>query len=190
MQLLAGCEFRVVSAGRSADSGQVTSTLLQPAPPSATRLRIARAADRAAVYAFLGRLSGATLRLRYLFALGSFTGPAADREVHRLLRGDEGHVVVVAFDGPDIRGVGEFVVDAETNNEAELALVVEDAFQHRGIGRALYEHLQELARERGISVFTGDVQHDNHRVFELLRGSGRAHVFQDFGSARFTLRVA
>src|ERR1700681_3752535 len=101
-------------------------------------LRIARAGDGAALHAFLERLSPRTVQARYLSAWTRLTGPSADRETQRLLDGDEArHVVLGAVDGDAIRGVGEFVV-GETAGAAELAMVVEDAFQGRGIGRLLF----------------------------------------------------
>jgi len=132
------------------------------------RLRLADTCDRVAVLAFLNRLSPATLNARYLSPLSRLTGDAADREVKRLLDGDSArHVVVVAEDGAQIRGLGEFV--AETATTAELAMVVEDDFQDRGIGQMLYRRLEELAREHGVTSFTGDVQHGNARVLSLMR---------------------
>ena len=104
-------------------------------------LRIVDARDQCAVRGFLGRLSPTTLRLRYLGARAALVGPLADREVQRLLERDEQrHVVVVADDANEIRGIGEFFID-ESGRRAELAVVVEDGFQGRGLGHLLYRRL-------------------------------------------------
>ena len=71
---------------------------------------------------------------------------------------------------------------------AELALVVEDAFQRCGIGRSLLRQLERLARKRGIRAFTGDMAYGNARMLALLRGTGRGFQTQlGYGSLRFQL---
>jgi GNAT superfamily N-acetyltransferase len=156
-------------------------------PKTPIRLRLAEQSDRAALVAFLARLSPATLHARYLSARPQLSTEAADREARRLLDDAACHVVVVAEDGAHIRGVGEFVAEADT---AELALVVEDAFQNRGIGKLLYRQLAQLARQRCLTAFTGDVHYDNHRVLAFMRRNRPAvQLRPDLASIRFTLPV-
>jgi GNAT superfamily N-acetyltransferase len=156
-------------------------------------LRVARPADHASIREFLERLSSRTIQARYLVAASSLAGPLADRETQRLLDRDLArHVVVVAVE-PEveaIRGIGEFVAN-DGMPFAEVGLVVEDAFQHRGIGRALYRRLESLARQRGIQAFTGDVHQGNARVQQLLRTIGRPLRLQPgYASSRFVLGLA
>jgi GNAT superfamily N-acetyltransferase len=165
------------------DSGPMTHT---PGP------RIVDARDQGAVRGFLGRLSPTTVRLRYLGTRAALLGPLADREVQRLLERDEQRhvVVVVADDANEIRGIGEFFID-ESGRRAELALVVEDAFQGRGLGDLLYRRLEQLARELGIAQFTGDVAYGNQLVMELLRRTGQPlRLDYDYGVMRFGLALA
>jgi GNAT superfamily N-acetyltransferase len=154
-------------------------------------LRVARPGDHASVREFLERLSSRTIQARYLLAVSSLAGPLADRETQRLLDRDlTRHVVVVAVEADAIRGIGEFVAN-EAMQFAEVGLVVEDAFQHRGIGRALYRRLESLARRRGIQAFTGDVHQGNTRVHQLLRAIGRPlRVQPGYASSRFVLALA
>jgi GNAT superfamily N-acetyltransferase len=154
-------------------------------------LRSARPGDHARVRAFLQRLSSPTIQARYLLAASSLDGPLADRETRRLLDRDLArHVVLVAVEDEAIRGIGEFVAN-EAMQFAEVGLVVEDAFQHRGIGRALYRRLESLARQRGIQAFTGDVHQGNARVQQLLRNIGRPLRLQPgYASSRFVLALA
>jgi GNAT superfamily N-acetyltransferase len=153
-------------------------------------LRMARASDRTAVLAFLNRLSSGTVQARYMSSWNHLAGPLADQETKRLLDSDRSrHVVLLAVDGTEIRGVGEFVVEG-ASHAAELAMVVEDAFQQRGIGRRLLRRLEHIARQRGICAFTGDVRYGNDRVHRLLRGTGwplRAQL--GYGGVRFTLNL-
>ena len=150
-------------------------------------MRVAEDGDRGAVRAFLDRLSASTIRARYLSPATRLVGALGDRELKRLMERDAArHVVVLAVDGTDVRGVGEFVT--EDVGAAEVAFVVEDAFQGHGIGRRLVRRLDELARERGIRSFTGDVAYGNVRAAALLRGTGRRlQMLSGSGGVRFRL---
>src|SRR5262249_26249934 len=100
------------------------------------------------------------------------------------------HVVLLAEDGAQIRGVGEFVASEPSTNTAELALVVEDKFQNRGIGQMLYTRLVELARERGISAFVGDIQREHYRVLGMMRRDHlMARLEPGLATVRFRLAV-
>jgi GNAT superfamily N-acetyltransferase len=153
------------------------------------RVRLARPDDRGAVRAFLGRLSPRTVQARYLSPLLPLDDARADLEVARLFDStDFERTIVLAMDGADVRGIGEFSIeDAE---RAELGLIVEDAFQGRGIGKRLLRALERLAIERGLRAFTGDVAVGNSRGLAVLRATGRPlHSRPDYGSVRFTLRL-
>lgn len=52
---------------------------------------------------------------------------------------------------------------------AEMALVVDDAFQGLGLGSVLIEHLGEAAAEAGISTFEAEVLASNSDMLEVLR---------------------
>jgi GNAT superfamily N-acetyltransferase len=125
----------------------------------------------------------------YLSPWTSLTDGLNDDETRRIMVTNESRVVLVAVDGPDIRGIGEFTIDQSTH-EAEIALVVEDAFQSRGIGLRMYRALERLACQRGVSSFTGDVHVANGKVLAMLRGIGRPLRTQvEFGSVRFVLSL-
>jgi GNAT superfamily N-acetyltransferase len=149
--------------------------------------RVASPTDRRAVRAFLERLSPNTIRARYMTAWTTLSAAAAERESRRLLdRDPDRHVVLLVSDGTEVRGIGEFVI--EEPGRAELALVVEDAFQRRGIGRQLFRRLEELASRRGIKTFTADVAGSNLPAQNLLHRAGRPiHGQFDAGQLRFTL---
>src|SRR3954447_5990743 len=68
--------------------------------------------------------------------------------------------------------VGRYERLGPQSPEAEVAFVVEDAHQGRGIGSVLLEHLADAAQENGISRFVAEV---------LPQNAGMLRVFSDFG---------
>ena len=51
---------------------------------------------------------------------------------------------------------------------AEVGLLVEDAWQHNGLGHALFDRLLALGERRGIRSFVAHVQWSNPRVIHAL----------------------
>jgi GNAT superfamily N-acetyltransferase len=78
--------------------------------------------------------------------------------------GDKDFLVAVA--GEEIVGHAMYV-RGQNEEEAEMAIVVEDRWQSRGIGKALLQELAQRARLRGIDTFTGDVLGHNRPMLGL-----------------------
>ena len=69
--------------------------------------------------------------------------------------------------GDEIVAIGRYYLNEKTNL-AEVAFVVRDDWQNRGIGTFLLNHLTVIARRNGIGGFTAEVLRDNRamqRVF-------------------------
>jgi len=75
--------------------------------------------------------------------------------------------------GVQLIGVGRYE-PAEEPDTAEVAFVVEDGWQGRGLGGILLEAVLGAADARGIRRFRAYVQADNHRMLRLL--ATRTHV--------------
>jgi len=73
-----------------------------------------------------------------------------------------------------IVGLGQYVVDDDREQRAQLACSVVDAYQGRGLGTLLMEHVLGIARVRGVVEFAADVLSDNHTMLGLLTKSGLA----------------
>ncbi|MBW8750913.1 MAG: GNAT family N-acetyltransferase [Propionibacteriales bacterium] len=56
--------------------------------------------------------------------------------------------------------------------EAEVAFLVQDAHQGRGIGQLLLEHLAQAARERDIHRFVAEVLPENQRMLQVFHEAG------------------
>jgi acyl-CoA hydrolase/GNAT superfamily N-acetyltransferase len=73
--------------------------------------------------------------------------------------------------GDQIIAVGRYYLDPGTNR-AEVAFIVRDNWQNRGIGTSLLKHLATMARGQGIAGFTAEVLVDNRAMLSVLRKSG------------------
>lgn len=74
---------------------------------------------------------------------------------------------LVAAVGDEVVGVARY--DATGAVRAEVAVVVEDAWQRRGVATALLRALARRAAQEGYEVLTGEVQASNEPVLQLVR---------------------
>jgi RimJ/RimL family protein N-acetyltransferase len=68
-------------------------------------------------------------------------------------------------------GVGQYGIDAETHT-AEVALVVRDDYQKRGVGTELLNYLTLLARKEGLLGFSAEVLIENRAMMRLFERAG------------------
>ncbi len=71
----------------------------------------------------------------------------------------------------DMIAIGSYSRIPNTNF-AEVALVVRDDWQNRGLGTILFNYLCELAKKRGLNGFIAWVMIDNKRMMHIFRKSG------------------
>jgi acetyl coenzyme A synthetase (ADP forming)-like protein len=130
-------------------------------------IRSIRADDRAELLALDRRLSDRSIYLRF-FSIGRH---AADVFVDKLLRppNDDQHALV-AVTGNQIVGVVSF--ERVTDTSAEIAVLVDDAAHHQGIGTLLVEYLASLARRRGITRFVAEILSENAAMINVVRHLG------------------
>ncbi|MEO3794254.1 GNAT family N-acetyltransferase [Nonomuraea sp. B10E15] len=130
-------------------------------------VRPIRPADADRLRSFYSRLSDESIYFR-------FFGPRprlSDKEVARFTNVDYvTRVALIATIGDEMVAVIRY--DRTGPGEAEVAFLVEDAHQGRGVASVLLEHLAATARERGIERFVADVLPANMRMTGLLRQAG------------------
>ena len=73
--------------------------------------------------------------------------------------------------GDEIVAVGRYYLDERTNM-AEVAFVIHDKWQNRGLGSFLFRHLITIAKTSGIAGFTAEVLRDNKRMQAIFNHSG------------------
>jgi GNAT superfamily N-acetyltransferase len=80
-------------------------------------------------------------------------------------------LVVTTTSGTEVVGLARYDVDPATRL-ADVAFVVADAWQNKGIGTALMTRLAEIGRARGVAGFTADVLATNSRMLDVFNRSG------------------
>jgi acyl-CoA synthetase (NDP forming)/RimJ/RimL family protein N-acetyltransferase len=145
-------------------------------------LRPIRPSDADALVEFHAQLSPRTRYLRYF-------GPypkIPPRDLERFTRVDHrNHVALVAVLGDEIVAVGRYVRLGESDS-AEVAFVVRDDHQGRGLGSILLEHLAAAALENGIRRFEAEVLAENHQMVRVFRDAGY-QVSREFDSGTLHL---
>jgi len=154
---------------------------MRPAPESVTlkdgtpvTLRPIRPDDAPRLQAFHTRLSSDSIYLRWLSAhpVLSEAEAAALSNVDYATR--MAFVAVCPEDaGEGIIGVARYgLVSPDRPDEAEAAIVVEDAFHSRGLGTVLMRRLLAYARARGIRYMVAEINVDNARMLKFIQRGG------------------
>jgi GNAT superfamily N-acetyltransferase len=127
---------------------------------------------------FHKRLSEQTVRRRFHGAKRGLSEPLA----HRFTELDgQNDVAIVATTGTRGRIIGVARYCRMSPTSAEVAFVIEDEYQHRGIGRRLMRRLRATALQNGITQFVAEVLPGNMPMLHLLHEVGPAEVHLDQG---------
>ena len=153
-------------------------------------IRALRPEDQADFVAAVERTSDQSLYRRFFGAKRSFT----DQEVAFFMNVDfVNHVALIAVveEGgrPTIAGGGRYVVVEP--GKAEVAFVVVDQYQGRGIGAALMAHLAAIARAAGLKELVAEVLPGNLPMLKVFEKSGLQPVITREGQVvHVTLRLS
>jgi acetyltransferase len=76
-------------------------------------------------------------------------------------------------DGERIIGVARYGVEPDRSDAvAEAAIVVEDAYQNRGVGTLLLQRLLEYARSHGIEALQATIHQNNAKILHFIKKGG------------------
>ncbi len=134
---------------------------------SMLHVRPVRDDDGPAMRAFFGALSPESIRLRF------FGAPSVEWAAEWAIgagRGDR--CALVATSGPQQAIVAHGAYVRGGDDRAEVAFVVADAWQGRGVATIMLALLAALAREQGVALFTAEVLSRNHRMLDVFAHSG------------------
>lgn len=140
-------------------------------------VRQAAAADVPALLAMHFRCSRRSRRLRYL----SGARPTAV-DLTRMVSRRHGRTLVVAHPDGDLVAMGNLMHDGD---DSEVALLVEDAWQRRGIGSMLLRRLLAAAPDGRPTIAV--TEHGNTPMLTVLRRAGAELDHVETGVAHLTL---
>jgi RimJ/RimL family protein N-acetyltransferase len=133
------------------------------------RLRAIRPEDAQPLAAFHRALSDETRHFRYFSGLGELPPLILRRFTQVDFARD---MVLVAELGERIIALASYHRGANPADTAEVAFVVADEHQGRGLGTLLLERLAELGRARGIVRFRADTLAGNRAMLRVFRDAG------------------
>jgi acyl-CoA synthetase (NDP forming)/ribosomal protein S18 acetylase RimI-like enzyme len=169
----------VGETGEALDAGAVDEQTAATPPPRhweadvllrdgrTAHIRPIRPDDEARMVDFYARVSPQSKYYRFFAPMPELSA----KDLHRFTHVDNvERVAFILTVGEQMIAVGRY--DLVKPGEAEVAFLVEDAHQGRGIGQLLLEHLAQAGRERGIDRFTAEVLPDNQAMIHTFRDAG------------------
>ncbi|MFP3937067.1 MAG: GNAT family N-acetyltransferase [Phycisphaerae bacterium] len=135
--------------------------------------RPVKPADEPNLAEMLYSLSSGSVRSRYFTSTMTFP----HRDVQRLTNIDYQNdlAIVGVVPGPpgeeEIVAIAQYFLDPKSDN-AEVAFIVQDEWQQRGMGSFLLDYLTEIARQRGVKRFTAKVLPSNRAMLAIFHNSG------------------
>lgn len=151
-------------------------------------VRAIQPADAGRLVRFHESLSTDTVYLRFF----SHHKHLTETEVQRFSQVDgRRRMALVAVLNDDLVGVARYDRDPDDPEQAEVAFVVADAWQGRGVGTFLLQRLARYAHKQGIRRLTAETLPFNTRMQAVFRQSGFAEEarFED-GVVRVRLDLA
>jgi len=74
-------------------------------------------------------------------------------------------------EGREILGVGRLIKEPGTH-DGEVAVIISDAWQNRGLGSELVSRLLQVARDEKLHRLKADILPENHEMLHLVRSLG------------------
>lgn len=124
-----------------------------------------RVDDRERLRSLCGRLSARSRHQRFLGVLNNLSEAFL---THLLDVDHEDREAIVALDGDDIVAVARYAISPLNPDEADVAVLVVDDWQHRGLGRQLTGELEQFAVARGVQVFNATTLRSNTQAKDLI----------------------
>ncbi|THJ49907.1 GNAT family N-acetyltransferase, partial [Candidatus Frankia alpina] len=136
---------------------------------------------------FWTRLSPQSIYFRFFTARRA----VSDADIHQMTVVDQRtRGAIVAMIGDDLVAVAHWEGTVARPTEAEVAFLVEDAQQGRGLGSVLLEHLAAAAWDRGIRRFDADVLGENRQMIRVFLDAGYTVARAwDSGAVRLSFEI-
>lgn len=138
----------------------------------AAHLRPIGADDRELLVEFYEHVSAESKYMRFFAPMPRLSDRDLERFTHVDHRDRVAFVLTVAEKMIAVGRFDKITPDGVSPVEAEVAFLVQDAHQGRGIAQLLLEHLAQAGRERGIDMFVAEVLPENSRMIQIFREAG------------------
>src|SRR6476646_10764101 len=143
---------------------------------SVAHVRPIRPDDADGIRRFHAKQSPESIYMRFFAPIKQLS----ERDIQRFTHVDYvDRVALVATVRGEIIGIARYdKIDATT---AEVAFNISDAYQGRGVGSVLLEHLAAIAQERGVGRFVADVLPQNRKMIGVFAEAGYevSHHYDD-----------
>jgi acetyltransferase len=156
-------------------------------------IRPIRLEDEPLMVTFHETLSDRTVYLRYFTSLSLARRTAHEGLIHICFSDYEHEIVLVAerkdpqSGERDILGVGR-LNKLQADREAEVAVVVSDEFQHKGLGTELVRRIIQVARDEKVRRLVAEMLRDNLPIQTTLKKLGFSlRVMEDPSSVQALL---
>ncbi len=135
-------------------------------------LRLAQEKDIPALEELLARVSRESLQMRFMAGVSQVPRKFVEALVSDDLR-DRACLLAIIGEEPHhtVAGFGNYVA-LGVRNTAEVAFLVDDDFQGRGVSTLLLERLAGIAAGVGIVAFEAEVLFENQAMINVFRSSG------------------
>ena len=128
--------------------------------------------DEPALSEMLYSLSEKSVRTRYMTHTMAFPHKDIQRLTNIDYRQDIAIVgVVPRVSGEEIVAIAQYFLDPKTQS-AEVAFLVQDEWQRKGMGTFLLDYVTQIARQRGVKTFWAKVLPHNEPMLTIFHNSG------------------
>ena len=141
-------------------------------------VRPIRPEDEPLMVQFHEALSERSVYMRYFHAMNLTSRTAHERLTRICFIDYDREMALVAerenpeTGEPEILGVARLSKNHAASGEAEFAILVNDSFQHQGLGTILLEKLLEVGREEGLHRITAEILFENRAMQRLSKKFG------------------
>jgi len=199
-------DARIVLHGPNVTLDQLPKPAIRPYPSqyvsswtmqdgTQVNIRPIRPEDEPLFVKFHETLSDRSVYLRYFSSLSLIRRVAHERLL-RICFGDYDREMVLVAEYTDaatgerrIMGVGR-MNKLHTRNEAEVAALVSDPYQRRGLGYELLRRVVQVARDEKIALVSAEMLPDNVAMRAVFKHLGfHIHMDEDLTSLRATLEL-
>ena len=128
--------------------------------------------DEPALSEMMYSLSEESIRTRYM----THTVVFPHRDIQRLTNIDYQHDIAIVgvipnVSGEEIVAIAQYFLDPKTQ-AAEVAFLVQDEWQQKGMGTFLLDYVTQIAKQRGVKKFYAKVLPTNEPMLAIFHNSG------------------